>query len=95
MIQVLNLDPLEFRCSGSARFRGRHYWRFAHSVLDEVETGCTGFLPNANDTTAYSQAAPTAREATEITASAGLPAETRCMYPRIYNDTEKAELGYA
>jgi len=59
-------------------------------VLDEVETGCTGFLPNANDTTAYSQAAPTARKATEIYASAGLPSEARRMYTRIYNDTEKA-----
>jgi hypothetical protein len=47
-------------------------------------------MPNANDTTAYPQTAPTARKATEISASAGLPAETWCMYPRLYNDTEKA-----
>ena len=64
-------------------------------MLDEVETGCTGSMPNANDTTAYPQTAQAAREATEITASAGLPAETRRLYARIYNDTEKAELGYA
>jgi hypothetical protein len=69
--------------------------RFAHSVLDEVETGCTGFLPNANDTTTYSQAAPAAREATEVPAFAGLSSKARRVYTRIYNDTEKAELGYA
>ena len=47
-------------------------------------------MPNANDTTAYPQAAPAAREATEISASAGLPAETWRLYARLYNDTEKA-----
>jgi hypothetical protein len=52
-------------------------------------------LPNANDTTADPQAAQAAREATEITASAGLSSEARRVYTRIYNDTEKAELGYA
>ena len=64
-------------------------------MLDEVETGCTGFLPNANDTTIDPQAAPAAREATEIAASAGMSSEARRVYTRIYNDTEKAELGDA
>jgi len=61
-------------------------------VLGAVETGCTGLLPNANDTTAYPQAAEAESQASEIAASAGMSAEAWRMYTRIYNDTEKTQL---
>ena len=52
-----------------------------------VETGCTGLLPNANDTTAYPQAAEAESQASKVAASAGVSAEARCLHARIYNDT--------
>ena len=56
------------------------------------KTGRTG---NANDTTADPQTAAAKSKKIQVAALGKLPTKTWCLYPRLYNDTKEAELGYA
>ena len=75
------------RAEQAKRNRGA---RPRHYVLQHGERN-----RNANDPTADPQAAAAKSKAPEVTASAGMSAEARRLHARLYNDTKKAELGYA
>jgi hypothetical protein len=82
------------------------FWCFV-KAQDAVEKQCAGSRTgasidscntrnvNANDPTAYPQAAGAARKALQVPALGIMPAKAWRMYPRIYNNPEEAELGYA
>jgi len=88
--------PTNFLTSKAEEYKYKHLCTCSCMLLHEAAVkNALGREPHAHDQSAGSQRKRAGEEENEYARFEGCPAKTRRLYPCLYNDTQKAELGFA